>query len=115
MPQDGPKIVPRALLAALVRSWTALEALFGGLGAVLSHLGAILSGLGPLLGGLGVVLGRLEAILGGEKAILGRSWSGLESFGSDSNEIHGFHDPPLCREDGSPPGKHHYLWAPKRG
>ena len=32
MPQDGPKIVPRALLAVLGRSWAALGPLLAALG-----------------------------------------------------------------------------------
>ena len=68
MPQDGPKIVPRALLAALGRSWSAL-------GPVLAALGSLLVRLGPILEPLGAILGRLGAILGRSWGILGRPWA----------------------------------------
>ena len=73
MPQDDPKIVPRALLAAL-------GPLLGHLGAILAHLGAILGPLRPIwrrswasADDLGAILGPLGADLGRLGTILGRS------------------------------------------
>ena len=76
MPQDGPKIVPRALLAALGRSWTALGPLLAALGrswlapgASWADLGASWGDLGPSWGDLGASLGDLEAILGAQRRV----------------------------------------------
>ena len=68
MPQDDPKIVPRALLAAL-------GPLLGHLGAILAHLGAILAPLRAILG----VLGRSWGDLG---ASWGRSWATWDYLGA---------------------------------
>ena len=80
MPQDGPKIVPRALLAALCRSWNALGPLLAALGrswlapgASWADLGASWGDLGPSWGDLGASLGDLGAILGAPE--------GLDSLG----------------------------------
>ena len=67
MPQDGPKIVPRALWAALGRSWAALELL-------LAALRPFLAALGRLLGRSWAVLGPLLGALGGLFGARGRSW-----------------------------------------
>ena len=85
MPQDGPKIVPRALLAALGLSWTALGPLLAALGrswlapgASWADLGASWGDLGPSWGDLGAILGDLGAILGapeGLNSFGGRRWS----------------------------------------
>ena len=76
MPQDGPKIVPRALLAALGRSWTALGPLLAALGrswlapgASWADLGASWGDLGPSWGDLGAILGDLGAILGAQERL----------------------------------------------
>ena len=62
MPQDGPKIVPRALLAALGRSWTARRPLLAALGLLLAALGSLLVRLGPFLADLGASWGDLGAV-----------------------------------------------------
>ena len=64
MPQDGPKIVPRALLAALGRSWIALGLSLADLGASGSDLGSLLGDLEAILERLGANLSRLGAIWG---------------------------------------------------
>ena len=71
MPQDGPKIVPRTLLAALGRSWIALGPLLGRSWPLLAALGSLLVRLGPILEPLEAILGRLGAILGRLGGILG--------------------------------------------
>ena len=53
MPQDGPKIVPRALLAALGRSWTALGQLLAALGRSWLAPGASWAASGRSWGDLG--------------------------------------------------------------
>ena len=63
MPQDGPKIVPRSLLAALGRSWTALGPLFGRSWPLLAALGSLLVRLEPLPADLGASWGDLGAVL----------------------------------------------------
>ena len=63
MPQDGPQIVPRALLAALGRSWAALGPLLAALGRSSLALGASWADLGRSWGDLGAILGDLGAIL----------------------------------------------------
>ena len=75
MLQDGPKILPRALLAALGRSWTALGPSSGDLRESGSDPGGLLERSWSDLAGLGANLGRLEAILAPLGAILGRSWA----------------------------------------
>ena len=74
MPQDDPNIVPRALLAALGRSWTALGPLLAALGrswlalgASWADLGASWADLGPSWGDLGASMGDLGAILGAQE------------------------------------------------
>ena len=76
MPQDGPKIVPRGLLAALGRSWTALRPLLAALGrswlapsASWADLGASWGDLGPSWGDLGASWRDLRAILGAQMRI----------------------------------------------
>ena len=83
MPQDGPKIVPRALLAALGRSWTALGPLLAALGrswlapgASWADLGASWGDLGPSWGDLGAILGDLGAILGAQEGLPGKGVGG---------------------------------------
>ena len=71
MPQDGPKIVPRALLAALGRSWTALGPLLAALGRSWLAPGASWADLGASWGDLGPSWGDLGRSWG----ILGRSWA----------------------------------------
>ena len=71
MPQDGPKIVPRALLAALGRSWTALGPLLAALEPLLAALGSLLVRLGPILEPLGAILGRSGSDLGRPRGDLG--------------------------------------------
>ena len=73
MPQDGPKILPRAVLAALGRSWTAL---------------------GPLLG-------RSWALLGPSWAALGRSWGPLEGLLAALGALLANFDDPSWRKLGS--------------
>ena len=95
MPQDGPKIVPKALLAALGRSWAALGPLLAALGrswlalgASWGDLGASWADLGPILGDLGPILGDLKAIKGAQEGVAregGRrselaGWPPLETF-----------------------------------
>ena len=95
MPQDGPKIVPRALLAALGRSWTALGSLLAALGrswlapgASWADLGASWGDLGPSWGDLGAILGDLGAIKGAQEGAawergrrhLATGWPPLETF-----------------------------------
>ena len=77
MPQDGPKIVPRALLAALGRSWTALGPLLAALGRSWLAPGASWADLGASWGDLGAILGDLGAILGAPE--------GLNSLGVGGN------------------------------
>ena len=76
MPQDGPKIVPRGLLAALGRSWTALRPLLAALGrswlapgASWADLGASWGDRGPSWGDLGALLEDLGAILGAQGGV----------------------------------------------
>ena len=64
MPQDGPQIVPRALLAALGRSWAALGPFLAALGSLLVRLGLILEPLGAILGRLGAKLDSLGTTFG---------------------------------------------------
>ena len=64
VPQDGPQIVPRALLAALGRSWAALGPLLAALVRSWLALGASWADLGASWGNLGAILGDLGAILG---------------------------------------------------
>ena len=96
MPQDGPKIVPRALLAALGRSWTALGPLLAALGrswlapgASWADLGASWGDLGPSWGDLGAILGDLGAILGAQlgrgRRSDGAGWPPLENLREDSS------------------------------
>ena len=95
MPPDGPKVVPKALLAALGRSWHALGPLLAALGWLLARLGPILVPLGAFLGRLARSWGDLRAILAGQGAILGpqggadwdggrrhdgAAWAPLETF-----------------------------------
>ena len=62
MPPDGPKVVPKALLAALGRSWHALGPLLAALGRSWLAPGASWADLGASWG-----------VLGPSCAILGRS------------------------------------------
>ena len=71
MPQDGPKMVPRALLAALGRSWTAL-------GASEQNLGTSCSDKTTLSERSGRDLDRLGATGGDLVPILERHWAILE-------------------------------------
>ena len=88
MPQDGPIIVPRALLAALGRSWAALGPLLAALGRSWLALGASWADLGASLGDLGAILGDLGAIKGAQDGAIpagGRrsglaGWPPLETF-----------------------------------
>ena len=75
MPQDGPKIVPRALLAALGRSWTALGPSSGDLGASGSDPGGLLERSWSDLARLGTPWG----LWGRSWRDLGRSWGHLNS------------------------------------
>ena len=59
MPQDGPKIVPRALLAALGHSWTALGPLLAALGRSWLEPGASWVDLGASWGDLGPSWGEI--------------------------------------------------------
>ena len=58
MPQDGPKIVPRALLAALGRSWNALGPFLAALGRSWLAHGASSADLGASWGDLGAIWER---------------------------------------------------------
>ena len=76
MPQDGPKILPRALLAALGRSWIALGPLLAALGrswlaprASWADHGPSSADVGPSWGDLGAILGNLRAILGAQEGL----------------------------------------------
>ena len=66
MPPDGPKIVPRALLAALGslwdRSWAALGRSWLPPGASWGDLGASWGDLEPSWGDLGAILGAQERL-----------------------------------------------------
>ena len=84
MPQDGPKIVPRALLAALGRSGTALGPLLAALGRSWLAPGPSWADLGASWGDLGGSwgdLGRPRGILpkGGRRHSR-RAWPPLETF-----------------------------------
>ena len=67
MPEDGLQIAPRALLAALGRSWTALGPLLAALGRSWLAPGASWGDLGPSWGDLGAILGHLGAILSAQE------------------------------------------------
>ena len=76
MLQNDPQIVPRALLAALGRSWIALGPLLAALGrswlaprASWADHGASSADLGPSWGDLGAILGNLGAILGAQEGL----------------------------------------------
>ena len=81
MPQDGLKIVPRALLAALGPLLVALGRSWLALGASWAHLGACWGDLGAILGDLGAMLGAQEGA-GRERGRRheGTGWPPLETF-----------------------------------
>ena len=92
VPQDGPKIVPRALLAALGRSWAALGLFLAALGRSWLALGTTWADLGASWGDLRAILGDLGAILSDLGAIKGAQEEAIPARGRRSDG-HGW--PPL--------------------